>query len=171
MRIATVGFPLMRRAAPFVLMLLAMPVLGSDNTEGLDQCLASARELHDGLPIRWEVENGTGHGFEIEVVATDGRVWKSQCLPAAGKASIVGRGIGIQDYATMSARAKVAEQDARNTVRTYFPGRFIEMVFDMTWRGGATFTYTVITPDDRETSVEVDAASGRIVRSKSRAID
>ena len=34
--------------------------------------------LHDGLPIRWEVENGTGHGFEIEVVGTDGRVWKSQ---------------------------------------------------------------------------------------------
>jgi hypothetical protein len=50
-----------------------------------------------------EVENGTGHGFEIEVVGTDGRVWKSQCLPAVGKASIVGRGIGIQDYATMSA--------------------------------------------------------------------
>ena len=68
MRIATVGFPLMTRAAPFVLMLLAMPVLGSDNTEGLDECLASARGLHDGLPIRWEVENGTGHGFEIEVV-------------------------------------------------------------------------------------------------------
>ena len=171
MRIATVGFPRVTRAAPFVLMLLAMPVFGSDNTEGLDDCLASARELHEGLPIRWEVENGTGHGFEIEVVAIDGRVWKSQCLPASGKASIVGRGLGIQDYATMSARAKVAEQDARNTVRTYFPGRFIEMVFDLTWRGGAMYTYTVITPDDRETTVEVDAASGRIVRSRSKAIE
>jgi hypothetical protein len=171
MHIASVGLPLMRRAAPFVLMLLVTPVHASDNTEGLDDCLASARELHEGLPVRWEVENGTGHGFEIEVVAVDGRVWKSQCLPASGKASIVGRGIGIQDYATMSARAKVAEQDARNTVRTYFPGRFIEMVFDLTWRGGATYTYTVITPDDRETSVEVDAASGRIVRSRSKAIE
>ena len=171
MRIEATRLPLITRTASFVMVLLAAPVLASDNTEGLDECLASARELHEGLPIRWEVEDGTGHGFEIEVVAIDGRVWRSQCLPASGKASIVGRGLGIQDYATMNARAKVAEQDARNTVRTYFPGRFIEMVFDLTWRGGAIYTYTVVTPDDRETSVEVDAASGRIVRSKSKAID
>jgi len=171
MRIEAVRLPLITRTASLVMVLLASPVLASDNTEGLDDCLASARELHEGLPVRWEVENGSGHGFEIEVVAIDGRVWKSQCLPASGKASVVGRGIGIQDYATMSARAKVAEQDARNTVRTYFPGRFIEMVFDLTWRGGAIYTYTVITPDDRETSVEVDAASGRILRSRSKAID
>jgi hypothetical protein len=157
--------------APLLLALLGAPALGADNTEGLDECLASARELHDGLPIRWEVEDGSGRGFEIELVATDGRVWKMQCLPTSGKATVVGRGIGIQDYATMSARAKVAEQDARNTVRIYVPGRFIEMVFDLTWRGGATYTYTVITPDERESSVEVDTATGRIVRSKSKAIE
>jgi uncharacterized membrane protein YkoI len=94
-----------------------------------------------------------------------------QCLPTAGKATVVGRGIGVQDYVTMSARAKVAEQDARNTVRTHIPGRFIEMAFDLTWRGGAIYTYVVMTPDDREATVEVDAATGRILRSKSRAVD
>jgi hypothetical protein len=168
---AVVGLPSLKRASPLLLLLVAAPALGSDNTEGLDECLASARELHEGLPTRWEVEDGSGRGFEIELVSTDGRVWKMQCPPTSGKATIVGRGIGIQDYATMNARAKVAEQDARNTVRTYFPGRFIEMVFDLTWRGGAIYAYTVITPDDRESSIEVDAATGRIVRSKSKAVD
>ena len=165
------GVRRLSRAAPIVLSLLAAPALGSDNTEGLDECLASARGLHDGLPIRWEVEDGSGRGFGIELVATDGKVWKIQCLPTTGKATVLGRGLGTQDYPTMSARAKVAEQDARSTVRTYFPGRFIEMEFQLTWRGGAIYAYTVITPDDREASVEVDAASGRILRSKSKSMD
>ena len=171
MRVPAAGVRALSGAAPILLWLLAAPALGSDNTEGLDECLASARALREGLPIRWEVEDGSGRGFGIELVGTDGRVWQIQCLPTTGKATVLARGLGIQDYPTMSARAKVAEQDARNTVRTYFPGRFIEMEFQLTWRGGAIYAYTVITPDDREASVEVDAASGRILRSKSKAAD
>ena len=79
--------------------------------------------------------------------------------------------MGTQDYETLSARARVPEARARSTVRTYYPGRFIEMQYGLTWRGGALYSYTVITPDDREAQVDVDAASGRIVRTRSQARD
>jgi uncharacterized membrane protein YkoI len=41
------------------------------------------------------------------------------------------------------------------------------MEYQLTWRGGAVYTYQVVTPDDREADIEVDASSGRILRTRS----
>jgi uncharacterized membrane protein YkoI len=73
------------------------------------------------------------------------------------------------DYRTLRARALVSEADARDTIRAYYPGRFIKMSYELTWRGGAQYIYRVITPDDRQAFVEIDAATGKIVRSRSEA--
>ena len=120
------------------------------------------------MVTRWEVEDGTGRGFAIEVATESGRLWLLTC--PAGTTELRGeRATGMRDYATMTSRAQVSESVAREMVRAYYPGRFIGMEYQFTWRGGAVYHYEVVTPDDRQASVEVDAASGRIVRTRSEA--
>lgn len=152
---------------------LAAPcaALAVDDPAGLDACLAATLALHPGVVVEWEVEDGTGRGYEIEIVTRDGSVWEIDCHPATGLAQAPQRSVGTLDYAALSNRARVAEAQAREMVRNHYPGRFIEMQYDTTWRGGSRYVYTVITPDDREARVEVDAASGRILRSRSESRD
>jgi hypothetical protein len=147
----------------------ALPAGASDNTEGLDACLAAALQAHPGLVSRWEVEDGTGRGFAIEVIAQNGGLWRLTCPPNTAELRGTERATGVRDYASMSGRAQVGETTARDNVRTFYPGRFILMEYQLTWRGGAVYNYEVITPDDRQARVEVDAASGRIVRTRSEA--
>jgi hypothetical protein len=149
--------------------LAAFSAGASDNTDGLDACLAAALQAHPGIVSRWEVEDGTGRGFAIEVVARNGGLWRLTCPPNTAELRGTERATGMRDFAVLSGRAQVAESTARDTVRTYYPGRFIYMEYQLTWRGGAVYNYQVITPDDRQASVEVDAASGRIVRTRSEA--
>lgn len=152
--------------------LLGLPATaasGSDNTDGLDACLAAALTAHPGIVSRWEVEDGTGRGFAIEVVANDGGLWNLACPPNTTELSGSTRATGVRNFATLSGRAQIQESSARETVRTYYPGRFIRMAYQLTWRGGAVYNYEVVTPDDRQASVEVDAGSGRIVRTRSEA--
>jgi hypothetical protein len=144
-------------------------VAQSDNTEGLDACLTAALGQHPGLVSRWEVEDGTGRGFAIEVVATNGSVWVLNCPTTAAEVRGTERATGNRDFATMQGRAQVREAVARENVKAYYPGRFIRMDYQLTWRGGAVYNYRVITPDDRDANVEVDAATGRIVRTRSEA--
>jgi hypothetical protein len=153
-------------------MALAAPALAagaSDNTEGLDRCLGAALAAHPGMVTRWEVEDGTGRGFAIEVVAHNGELWLLTCQPASGAVGGTERATGARDFGTLSGRARIEENVAREMVRHYYPGRFIRMEYQLTWRGGAVYNYQVVTPDDREASVEVDAASGRILRTRSEA--
>jgi hypothetical protein len=151
------------------LTLCASAVGASDNTEGLDPCMAAALAAHPGMVTRWEVEDGTGRGFAIEVVAHNGGLWLLTCPTNAVELRGTERATGMRDFATLSNRAQVPETAARDTVRAYYPGRFIRMEYQLTWRGGAVYNYQVITPDDRQAQVEVDASSGRILRTRSEA--
>jgi hypothetical protein len=139
----------------------------TDNTEGLDACLAAALAAHPGMVTRWEVEDGTGRGFAIEAVEHNGGLWLLTCLPTSATVGGTQRATGMRDYTTLSARARIPEASARDVVRRYYPGRFIRMEYQLTWRGGAVYTYQVVTPDDREADIEVDASSGRILRTRS----
>ncbi len=148
---------------------LPAPASDSDNTYGLDTCLAAALTAHPGLVTRWEVEDGTGRGFAIEVVTQVGVVWQVNCVPGSSELRGATRSTGVRDYPTLSSRAQIPEPTARETVRTYYPGRFIRMEYQITWRGGAVYNYRLITADDRQADVEVDASSGRIQRTRSEA--
>jgi hypothetical protein len=161
--------PRMTVAVAAMLWAAACPAAVFDNTDGLDACLTAALQAHPGLVSRWEVEDGTGRGFAIEVVAQNGGLWRVTCPPNTAELRGTERATGVRDFATMSSRAQVGESTARETVRTYYPGRFILMEYQLTWRGGAVYNYEVITRDDRQANVEVDASSGRIVRTRSEA--
>jgi hypothetical protein len=141
----------------------------SDNTEGLDACLDAALAQRPGIVIGWEVEDGTGRGFAIELVARDGALWLLTCHPGTSALRGSERATGVRDYPTLAARALIDERGARNVVRAYYGGRFIRMDYQFTWRGGALYEYELVTPDDRAAVVEVDAGRGRIVRTRSEA--
>ncbi len=154
-----------------LLWLAGRAALASDNTDGLQACIDAALEQHPGIMVDWEVEDGTGRGFALELVDRRGSVWTYTCRTGDMVLSRAERSVGMRDYAMLRARAKVPEADARNTVRAYYPGRFIKMSYEITWRGGAQYVYRLITADDRQAYVEVDAATGRIVRTRSEARD
>jgi hypothetical protein len=143
--------------------------LADDSTEGLNPCLDAAHAARPGVVVHWEVEDGTGRGFLIEMVAHDGSLWRLTCDPTTGALGRNERATGYQDFKVLSARTKVPEARARRNVHQYFPGRFIDMQVSYTWRGGAIYEYDLITADDREGKVAVDAATGRILSSRSSA--
>jgi len=148
---------------------LSTSVQASTGTENLDACLQEALHRHPGIVVEWEVEDGTGRGYRILVIAPDTESWEVDCSPTSGAVLRDQRVPGGQDYRAYTTRAIVTETQARWVVSTYYPGRFIEMEYLLNWRGGATYRYTLVTADDREATIEVNAADGRIARTRSSA--
>ena len=143
-----------------------------DGTEGLDPCLEAVLKQREGMIIGWEGLKSGPAAFKIVVMTKDGRVWDTTCDVQTLALTPFSQSLlrELRNYKMLTERAKVTEDQARFTVKTYYAGKFEAMKYGTTsFRGGAAYVYTVITPDDREATVEVDAATARILQTKSKA--
>jgi len=137
----------------------------------LDACLDAAKQQQEGLAIRWElIGNEDPYGFEIDVLASNDRVWNMKC--SGGKVSDVNRKTGTKSYKMLSGRVKVPELSARFTAATAYPiAELKKMQYGLTWRGRPYFEYEMSLNDGRDATVDVNAETGRIDRSKSERND
>jgi uncharacterized membrane protein YkoI len=164
---------ILRVAVAVSLLTLSLAVSAEDGTEGIDACLQAGLTRLPGHVNEWRLEGeGAARSLRFRVVTPENDVHEFSCQPTTGDLTEPKRaGLGQMKYEMLAPRAKVPEVDARRVVKEHYPGRFVDMTFKTTWKGGAMYVYTVITPDNREATIEVDAAVGRIARSKSVARD
>lgn len=155
--------------AAAVLAIVSAPAAAAQSNDGLDDCLAQAALQTPGQLLSWKAVRGANPQYIIQIVAKDGKVMQTTCSAQSHAVSQPKEGFGKQDYDKLAGRASIPEKQARELVNQYYPGRIDELQLELTWRGGALYTYQLITSDDRAAVVSVDPNSARIVSTTSEA--
>ena len=136
----------------------------------IDTCIDAALQQQDGLLLGWEVKNPKDNIIQLDVLASDDKIWTMQC--SNGKVSTPEKKVGQKKYKMLSSRVKVPEKSARFTAVGAYPiAEVRKMEYDTTWKGRPYFIYQMKTNDGRDATVEVNAETGQVDRSKSERKD
>jgi len=132
----------------------------------IDACIDLALQQQDGIVIAWKLNNPQATSMDIDVLAPDDRVWTMKCNN--GKISAPDRKLGNKSYKMLKSRSKVPEKSARFTAVGSYPIAEVRTLkYDTSWKGRPYYTYEMVLNDGREGSVDVNAETGQVDRSKS----
>jgi hypothetical protein len=136
----------------------------------IDTCIDAALQQQDGLLIGWDIKNPKDNIVQLDVLAPDDKIWTMQC--SNGKVSTPEKKVGQKKYKMLSSRVKVPEKSGRFTAVGAYPiAEVRKMEYDTTWKGRPYYVYQMKTNDGRDATVEVNAETGQVDRSKSERKD
>jgi uncharacterized membrane protein YkoI len=163
-----------RAGAAFVLMSGAASAMADFDASAIfgtiDSCTDLALQQQEGLIVGWKLTNPQATAMDIDVVAPDDRVYTLKCNN--GKIGPPERKLGNKNFKMLKSRAKVPEKSARFTAVGSYPiAEVRNMKYDTSWKGRPYYSYDMVLNDGREASVDVNAESGQVDRSKSERRD
>jgi hypothetical protein len=134
----------------------------------IDDCSEAATQQQPGLLVGWKVESAKEPvTMTVDILADTDRVWTMKCT----EGKITGspeRKLGNKNYKMMSSRTQVPEKSARFTASTAYPtSEMLKMEYGLSWKGKAYYTYDMKLNDGRDATVDVNAETGQVDRSKS----
>lgn len=136
----------------------------------VDACIDMALQQQDGIVVAWKLTNPQATGVEVDVLAADDRVWNMKCTN--GKVSSPERKLGNKNFKMLKSRSKVPEKSARFTAVGSYPiAEVRNMKYETSWKGRPYYSYDMVLNDGREASVDVNAETGQVDRSKSERKD
>lgn len=140
----------------------------TDVFDKVNTCTDAATQQQPGLIAAWKIDSAKEPvTMTVEVIAPDDRVWTMKCTE--GKiTSNPERKTGTKNYKMLNGRTKVPEVSARFTAATAYPiSEMQKMEYSLSWKGKAYYTYDMKLNDGRDATVDVNADTGQIDRSKS----
>jgi uncharacterized membrane protein YkoI len=136
----------------------------------IDTCIDLALQQQDGIVIAWKLVNPQATAVDIDVLSPDDRVFSMKC--SNGKISAPERKLGNKSFKMMKAGSKVPEKSARFTAVGSYPIAEVRtMKYEKSWKGRPYYSYEMVLNDGREASVDVNAETGQVDRSKSERKD
>ena len=139
----------------------------TDNFPQIDTCIDAALQQQAGYVVGWKVDRAKEPiALTVDVLAADDKVWSLKCLDA--KITGSERKMGTKNYKMLTRSAKVPEVSARFTAASgYALAELRKMDYGLSWKGKPYYTYEMHLNDGRDASVDVNAETGLIDRSKS----
>lgn len=135
----------------------------------LEACMEAALQKQEGVVLRWELTaNRDPYGYEVDVLAPNDYRWTMRCTEGNVGAPV--RKVGNKDYKKFVSRVKVPEKSARFTAIGAYPhvAEVNKMQLELSgFKGVPYYTYELSTSDGRVATIEVNATTSEIDRTKS----
>jgi uncharacterized membrane protein YkoI len=133
--------------------------------DAVGACVAAVLKVHAGKIVKMEVKTeDKATVYEFDVQKADGTSWDIECNAESGKVTEVEQEVAPTD-AKWTAKAKIAEADAKATALKAFPGTVVETEYEIESNGSASYEFDIKGADGKEYKVEVDATTGKVVES------
>lgn len=133
--------------------------------DSVSACAAAALKVHAGKIVKMEIKTeDKATVYEFDIQKADGTAWDIECNAESGKITEVEQEVAPTD-AKWTAKAKVAEADAKATALKAFPGTVVETEYEIEPNGSASYEFDIKGADGKEYKVEVDATTGKVVES------
>jgi hypothetical protein len=160
---------LSRTCIAVALVIGSSATLAEDPTElfpQLNACIDATLQKQEGVLFGWTIDTKEPPAFTIDVLAPDDKVLTMKCTD--GKVGAPERKLGNKNYKMVSSRARIPEVSARFTALSNYPiAELRKMEFGLNWKGKGYYTYQMSLNDGRQASVDVNAETGQIDKSKS----
>jgi uncharacterized membrane protein YkoI len=149
-----------------VLFVLLASAAVAEDMPGSDACRKAVSERAKGEIVKMELENEDGVDlYEIDVKSADGVKWEFKCNKATAVILETEQELPNADHPAFTALKKIDEAQARKIALEAHPGSITEVEYEIE-NGTAIYEFDLKTADGREMEVEVDAASGRIIKAE-----
>lgn len=149
-----------------LLTVMASSAVAQENA-ALDACRKAANEQAKGEFVKIELENDKGVDiYEIDIKSADGSKWELKCDKASGKIIEKEQELPSADHPAFAALKKIDEEQARKIALEKYPGNIDEVEYEIEANGIATYEFEIKMANGREMEVEVDAATGQIVKAE-----
>ncbi|MDH5357080.1 MAG: PepSY domain-containing protein [Gammaproteobacteria bacterium] len=147
-----------------VLMSSTTLVMAADNPHKFEKCMASVLEERAGQIVKVEMKNEQGgHFYEFDIRGVDGSEWDIECNAHRGLVSEVEREVTDANHPLFKAKAQVSEKDAAKIALAIYPGKVVDVEYEIEPTGAATYEFDIDTTLNQQMKVEVDASSGEII--------
>jgi uncharacterized membrane protein YkoI len=150
-----------------VLFALIASGAAAEDKPGSDACRKAVSELAKGEIVKMELENEDGVDlYEIDVKSADGVKWEFKCDKASAKILEKEQELPNADHPAFTALKKIDEAQARKIALEAHSGTITKVEYEIEKDGAATYEFDIKTSDGREMEVEVDAATGKIIKAE-----
>lgn len=146
----------------------ALPQGGQQNQKptvafGVDQCVPTvlAQQPGEVLQVVLKPEGGVPV-WEIEVEATDGRLYDIECSGATGKIVETERRFRSADEPGFREKVKVSQAQAQKTALAKYPGKVERVEYEFEADGTAVYEFDIQLANGQDMRVEVDAGTGKL---------
>lgn len=155
----------------YCLMVIAMLALPSmviaehrGHGGGFERCMRAALDFQPGEVIKVEFKHEEGRGvYEFEIAGEGGIDYELECDARHGGILEHELEVDSADHTLFKAKRQVSEADARRTATAIYPGKVIEVEYEIESDGSASYEIDIEMNSGREMKVEVDAGSGEII--------
>jgi uncharacterized membrane protein YkoI len=156
-----------RTSAFFLGLCISCPVLaGHGDHDPLGRCLKEVRAIRSGDVVKVEFLSVTDEGrpaYEIEVRTDNGAEWEFECSAKNAAILEIEQEVDSPNHELFKRRMKVSESEARKIATALYPGKIVEVEYEIEANGDASYEFDIKDDEGVEFKVEVDAASGDIV--------
>lgn len=101
--------------------------------------------------------------YEFNVRGMDGHDWDLECHKATGEILELEQEVLHPNHPLFKANVKFNEQEARVVALAVYPGKIIEVEYEIEANGDSSYEFDIDTFKGQEIKVEIDAASGEII--------
>jgi uncharacterized membrane protein YkoI len=134
-----------------------------ESYDSLGKCVQKALAKYDGeiIKIEYEVEDKMPI-YEFDIETPDGKAWEVECSVKTGEITELEEEVTVDD-ARFAKQAKFSEEQARAIALKAYPGRIVEVEYELESDGKASYEIDVLQADQDEVKVEIDATTGKII--------
>lgn len=148
-----------------LILLISTAAMADD--AAIDACRKAVGEIAKGETVKIELKQKKEPAvYEIEIKDADGSEWEFKCDKATGKIVEQERELPSADHPAFAALKKIDEAKAREIALAAHPGTITKVEYEIEADGTPTYEFDIDTADGRKMEVEVDAASGNILKAK-----
>lgn len=130
----------------------------------LDACVNAVLGTKPGKIVKLEGKTELGVAvYEFDVRGTDGQDYDIECEAATAKIIEIETEVASADAPAFAAKRKISQAEAEKVALEAYPGTITETEYEIEPNGDASYEFDIVGADGKETKVEVDAATGKIV--------
>jgi uncharacterized membrane protein YkoI len=131
--------------------------------DSLGKCVEKALAKYNGkiVKLEYKMEQKTPI-YEFDIETADGKAWEVECNVKTAEITETEEEVAVDDPRFV-AKAKFTEEQARATALAAYPGRVVEVEYELESDGKASYEIDILQADNDEVKVEVDATTGKIV--------
>jgi uncharacterized membrane protein YkoI len=127
-------------------------------------CLQTALKQQPGHVVKVELKlEDAREVYEFDIRGVDGKDWDLECVKATGEIVEIEQEVDHPNHPLFKKNVKVNEREARKTALARFPGKIIEVEYEIEANGRSSYEFDIDTINGREIKLEIDATSGEIV--------
>ncbi len=132
--------------------------------KGIDNCLAEIQKRKAGDVVKLEKIHGDGKIlYEAEIRDANGMEWEFMCDAESGEIVEVESEVRSPESLSFRQGRKFTVEDAAAVALKRHPGVIQEVEYEIEDDGKPTYEFDIVSKDGKETKVEVDATTGKII--------